>query len=177
MQRDEALDPLEELNNLARDDKYGGGMISRKALIEVDTAAVKLRAEVERLRRELRECLEARRGMFAEIRELRRKLAEFENVEDTPAELQVNCATFKGEQLGPAIRIEKALYDELREDRARLDCLENSAVNEGLSNWPRFMPTSQNPECAWAWYTDDLDKGPFETLREALDAARKAGAK
>lgn len=55
-------------------------------------------------------------------------------------------------------------------DMARMDRIERAITNEGLYVWPRWMPLSCDPDCQWAWYSADEMHGPFETMREALDA-------
>jgi hypothetical protein len=66
----------------------------------------------------------------------------------------------------------RAALAEAREDSARLDWLERQTSFEGLYVWPRWEPTSANPECDWAWFTAACKAGPFETMRAAIDAAR-----
>jgi len=89
-------------------------------------------------------------------------------------ELEQQLYTAEQKYTGACIKlaeVEKTMA-ESREDKARLDWLERQISFEGLHVWPRWEPTSANPECKWAWFTAALEAGPFETMREAIDAAR-----
>lgn len=73
-----------------------------------------------------------RTALEAENARLREQLANFETVEDFPAELQVKCATFtaEAERKREFVQVEKSLFAELREDRERLEKIVKNQARE-----------------------------------------------
>lgn len=100
-------------------------------------------------------------ALIAEVRELRKRLAEFESVDEFPLELQVNCATFTEAATGAeTLQVGKDLFRELRRDKARLDWLEQQ------KGYVRGTDVKD-------WYLEAPDEDDW-TLRAAIDAAMEA---
>lgn len=103
------------------------------------------------------------------------KAARIEELEAALAAEQKVAQIAEGRNFDLSLEVPKleAALAEARKDGKRLDWLERQTSFV----WPRWEPTSANPDCDWAWFTAAHKAGPFETMREAIDAARGKPAK